>query len=425
MKKKSKIGGPDGRLLRRLFFNSVFSLTGLALSVGGMLFIAILLYSLTTVGHRAFYQSFISVRLSADALEFLAEGQPEHEQAFLRIRTEINQSLLTALELSEASAAAQGEALGLISGHAVFYALEKISARPQDYLDKSLWIPAASVVDQYLKNRQSGTDKSNLLSPSQVQYIDKLTGLDVLQQKFSTIFLTRSDSRLPEMAGIFGAVMGSVYTLLVTIVLAVPLGVASALYLQEFAVQSRMLRLIEVNINNLAAVPSIIFGLLGLGIFINILGMPRSVPLAGGIVLALMTFPTIVIASRQALLAVPSSIREGALSVGATRHQMVFDHILPFALPSMMTGSIIGMAQALGETAPLLMLGMVAFISSAPAGVLDPATALPVQIFLWSDSPERGIVERTAGAILVLIIFLILMNALAVYLRIRFEKIRQ
>lgn len=216
--------------------------------------------------------------------------------------------------------------------------------------------------------------------------------------------------------------MGSLYTMLVTLLLSFPLGVAAAVYLEEFAPQNRFTDIIEVNINNLAAVPSIVFGLLGLAVFINFFGLPRSVPLVGGLVLTLMTLPTIIIASRATLKAVPPSIREAALGVGASQLQTVVLHVLPLAMPGMLTGAIIGMARALGETAPLLMIGMVAFIVDIPQGILDPSTALPVQIFLWADSPERAFVERTSAATLALLCFLIVMNALAVLLRKRFER---
>ena len=240
--------------------------------------------------------------------------------------------------------------------------------------------------------------------------------------KFNTLLFTAGDSREPEQAGIRGALVGSFLTLLVTLSLSFPIGVAAALYLEEFAPKNRFTDVIEVNINNLAAVPSIVFGLLGLAVFLNVFGLPRSVPLLGGIVLTLMTLPTIIISSRAALKAVPPSIKEAALGLGASKMQVIFHHVLPLALPGMLTGAIIGMAQALGETAPLLMIGMVAFIVDVPGSLTDPATVLPVQIFLWSDSPERAFIERTSGAIMVLLTFLITMNAIAVLLRKRFER---
>jgi phosphate transport system permease protein len=256
----------------------------------------------------------------------------------------------------------------------------------------------------------------------EIAWIDTLEARGGVELRFNKAFFTSGDSREPEQAGIWGAVVGSAYTLLITLLLSFPIGVLSAVYLEEFAPKNRWTDLIEVNINNLAAVPSIIFGLLGLAVFLGTFGLPRSAPLVGGMVLALMTLPTIIIAGRAALKAVPPSIREAALGVGASPLQVVTHHVLPLALPGIMTGTIIGMAQALGETAPLLMIGMVAFIVDIPGGVTDPATVLPVQIYLWADSPERAFVEKTNGAIMVLLAFLIVMNALAVLLRKRFER---
>ena len=243
-----------------------------------------------------------------------------------------------------------------------------------------------------------------------------------LEKRFNTTFFTAGDSREPELAGIWGAAVGSFYTLVVTLLLSFPIGVSAAVYLEEYAPKNRWTDLIEVNINNLAAVPSIVFGLLGLAVFINFFGLPRSAPVVGGLVLTLMTLPTIIIASRAALKSVPPSIREAALGVGASRIQMMTHHVLPLAMPGMLTGTIIGMAQALGETAPLLMIGMVAFIVDIPGGFTDPAAVLPVQIYLWADSPERAFVERTSAAIMVLLGFLITMNILAVFLRKKFER---
>jgi phosphate transport system permease protein len=235
-------------------------------------------------------------------------------------------------------------------------------------------------------------------------------------------FLKASDSTDPAMAGVWGALKGSFLTIVVTMALAFPVGVLSAIYLEEFATRNRWTDIIEVSINNLAAVPSIIFGLLGLAVFLNFMHLPRSAPLVGGLTLALMTMPVIVIAGRNAITSVPPSIREAALGVGASKMQVVFHHVLPLALPGILTGTIIGMARALGETAPLLMIGMRAFIAVPPSGITEPATVLPVQIFLWSDEVDRAFVEKTSAAIIVLLVFMLLMNALAIYLRNRFEQ---
>jgi phosphate transport system permease protein len=260
------------------------------------------------------------------------------------------------------------------------------------------------------------------ISDQQLGWLAQLEADGLVDLQFNRYFFTSGNSSDPELAGIWSATVGSFYMLLVTLVLAFPLGVATAIYLEEFAHRSRWTDLIEVNINNLAAVPSIVYGLLGLSLFINVFGLPRSAPVVGGLVLSLMTLPVIIIASRAALTAVPPSIREAALGLGASKMQMVLHHVLPLALPGMLTGTIIGMARALGESAPLLMIGMVAFIVDVPDSPLDPATALPVQVYLWADSAERAFTERTSAAILVLLVFLLLMNLTAVLLRKRFER---
>ncbi|HEC14231.1 MAG TPA: phosphate ABC transporter permease PstA [Rhodospirillales bacterium] len=283
---------------------------------------------------------------------------------------------------------------------------------------RKIWVLASDDVDMHNKGRDVGAR----LSTYQIDIINKMSEAGIIKKRFNTRFFTSGDSREPELAGILAAFMGSLFSLTVCIALSFPLGILTAIYLEEFAPKNRWTDLIEVNINNLAAVPSIVFGLLGLFFLLNILEMPRSAPLVGGLVLALMTLPTIIIAGRAALKSVPGSIREAALGIGASPIQAVFHHSLPLAMPGMLTGSIIGMAQALGETAPLLMIGMVAFIVDVPQTVLDPATALPVQIFLWADSPERGFEEKTAAAILVLLGFLFCMNLLAVVLRKKFER---
>lgn len=256
----------------------------------------------------------------------------------------------------------------------------------------------------------------------QIAWINDLRDTGQIELSLSDTFFSAGASREPEQAGIWGAAVGSFYTLLICLALSFPLAVLAAIYLEEFAPRNRITDLIEVNINNLAAVPSIVFGLLGLAMFLNFFGLPRSAPLVGGMVLALMTLPTIIIAARAALKAVPPSIREAALGVGASKLQTITHHVLPLAMPGILTGTIIGMAQALGETAPLLMIGMVAFVVDIPGGFTDPSTALPVQIFMWADFPERGFVARTSAAIMVLLAFLICMNALAVVLRKRFER---
>jgi phosphate transport system permease protein len=288
----------------------------------------------------------------------------------------------------------------------------------------NITIPASSLVDQYLKGKiDISVDEGNRpISDMQVSWVNFMLENKMIKREFNINFFSSGDSRNSEEAGILGAIVGSFLALVVTIIASFPLGVMSAIYLEEFAPKNRITNLIEVNINNLAAVPSIVFGLLGLAIFLNFFGLPRSSPLAGGLVLALMTLPTIIISSRVAIKSVPPSIREAAIGLGASKMQSVFHHVIPLAVPGILTGTIIGMARALGETAPLLMMGMVAFIVDVPQGVTDPSTVLPAQIFLWSDQPERGFEEKTAAATIVLLGFLLTMNAFAVFLRYKYER---
>jgi phosphate transport system permease protein len=260
------------------------------------------------------------------------------------------------------------------------------------------------------------------LSEQQYEHFQSLADRNLISRQINTNLFLRGDSSYPEMAGVMGAITGSVFVLGITLFLSFPIGAATAIYLEEFAPKNRFTDFIEVNINNLAAVPSVIFGLLGLAMFINFFGFPRSAPIVGGFVLTLMTLPIVIIASRAAITSVPPSIKEAALGLGASKLKMVVDHVIPLALPGMLTGTIIGMARALGESAPLLMIGMVAFITEIPQTIFSPSTTLPIQIFLWADSPDRGFSERTSAAIIILLVFLILMNLLAVILRKKFEK---
>jgi len=289
---------------------------------------------------------------------------------------------------------------------------------------REVWLPASSTVDMLVKgNIDPATDEARRpISDMQIGWVRALQASNRLETRLNEALFENGDSREPELAGIRGALMGSFYMLVVTVAIAFPIGVAAAIYLEEFAPRNRWSDLIEVNINNLAAVPSIVFGLLGLAVFINWAALPRSAPLVGGLVLSLLTLPVIIIASRAAIKAVPPSIREAALGLGASRMQVVFHHVMPLAMPGMLTGTIIGMSRALGESAPLLMIGMVAFIVDVPGGLSDPATALPVQIYLWADSPERAFAERTSAAIIVLLGFLLLMNLAAVIIRKRMER---
>ena len=311
----------------------------------------------------------------------------------------------------------------MVSSNAEFTIKDFLLKSPEYISQKAqVWVRVDDDVDTYLKDVETPGEAGARIDRAQAQWIKKLTDNKRIEKRFNFSFFTNGDSREPELAGVKGALTGTILTMLVTLALSFPLGVAAALYLEEFAPKNRWTDIIEVNINNLAAVPSIIFGLLGLAVIINIFGLPRSAPLVGGIVLTLMTLPTIIIASRASIKAVPPSIREAAMGIGASKMQTTFSHVLPMAMPGIMTGAIIGLAQALGETAPLLMIGMVAFIVDVPASITDASTVLPVQIFLWADSPERAFLAKTSAAILVLLGFLLVMNTIAALLRKKFEK---
>ncbi|MGE0754340.1 MAG: phosphate ABC transporter permease PstA [Alphaproteobacteria bacterium] len=280
-----------------------------------------------------------------------------------------------------------------------------------------LWLPASSRVDLHVKQVHG----AGALTDTQLNWLAELQKQKRVRSAINTAFFDSGDSRMPEQAGFLGAMAGSAFTMLICIAVCFPVGVMAAVYLEEFARKGKWVDLIEVNINNLAAVPSIVFGLLGLAVYINVMGMPRSAPLVGGLTLALMVLPVIIISTRVALKSVPPSIRDAARGLGASQIQVVWHHTLPLAMPGIMTGTILGMARAIGETAPLLMIGMVAFIVDLPEGFTDPATVMPVQIYLWASSPEAGFAEKTASGILVLLVLLLAMNALAIYLRKRFE----
>ena len=289
---------------------------------------------------------------------------------------------------------------------------------------QNIWVSASDDLSLFFRGKMNVEvpEDQRQISDKEINWIEKLNKEGQIRSKVNWGFFKNGDSREPEIAGILAALVGSALSLSVCFVLSFPLGVAAATYLEQFAPRSRISDIIEVNINTLAAVPSIVFGLLGLSIFLGYFDLPRSSPLVGGMVLSLMTLPTIIIASRASLQSVPPSIKEAALALGATPVQAVFHHVFPVALPGMLTGAIVGMARALGDTAPLLMIGMVAFIVDVPNSILEPATALPVQVFLWADSPERAFSEKTSAAIIVLLIFLIIMNLVAVLMRRRLEQ---
>ena len=399
-----------------------FKLLGMLATTVGILFLGVFFSSLIADGASAFKQTFIKLDIELSE-EVLAPGG-ELDLAYADFDGLVRSALRA--EIPEASDRRDRRELYRIVSVGAGYQVRDLISRSPELLGttQTMWVPASSNVDMLIKGNIDANIEEALrpLSDKQIGWVRTLQEAGRLESRFNKALFTNGDSREPELAGIKGAVMGSLYMLLVTIALSFPIGVAAAIYLEEFAPRNRWSDLIEVNINNLAAVPSIVFGLLGLAVFINWAALPRSAPLVGGLVLTLLTLPVIIIASRAAIKAVPPSIREAALGLGASQMQVVFHHVLPLALPGMLTGTIIGMSRALGESAPLLMIGMVAFIVDVPGSLTDPATALPVQIFLWADSPERAFAERTSAAIIVLLGFLLVMNLAAVILRRRMER---
>ncbi len=423
--KPSTIDLVNKNLAKRYRAEKRFKAYGVAAILFGLACLVILFTDIIGKGHSAFLQTYVYVEVNydADALDISNVNDPQ--QLAIADYSAIVKSALREQFTDAKSRKQRRNLYGLVSNGASFTLRESLENNPA-LLNQTvgLWLLADDDIDTYYKSRGNNKDDAFVgrLNPQQVAWVETWIDKQQIKKRFNTTFFTSGDSREPEQAGIMGAMAGSLFTLLVTIALSFPIGVAAAVYLEEYAPKNRITDFIEVNINNLAAVPSIIFGLLGLAIFIGYFEMHRSIPLVGGLVLSLMTLPTIIISSRAAIKSVPPSIRDAALGLGASKMQVILHHVLPLAMPGMLTGAIIGFAQALGETAPLLMIGMVAFIVDIPGGISDPATALPVQIFLWSDSPERAFVERTSAAIMVLLAFLITMNTAAIWLRKRLER---
>ncbi|MEM9293620.1 MAG: phosphate ABC transporter permease PstA [Acidobacteriota bacterium] len=388
-------------------------------------FLAVMFVNIFSNGFSGFFQTFIKVDVAYDEQVIDPQGTRSQENLEEANYNTLVRNSLTQM-VPDASGRSARRALGnMVSTASRFELRERVLANPSVIgTSEEIWLRASDDIDMLSKGNipREVPEDERRVSDQQIAWFDQLESEGRVETRFNTLFFSSGDSREPELAGIWGAVVGSFLTLLITLSLSFPLGIAAAIYLEEFAPKNKWTDLIEININNLAAVPSIVFGLLGLAVFLNVFGLPRSAPLVGGLVLTLMTLPTIIIASRAALKAVPPSIRQAAYGLGASPMQVTFHHVLPLALPGMLTGTIIGMAQALGETAPLLMIGMVAFIVDIPGGITDPSTVLPVQVYLWADSPERAFVEKTSAAIMVLLGFLILMNFLAVLLRKRMER---
>lgn len=396
----------------------------------GVLFLTLLFLSIITKGYSAFQQTKIELTLNLDEKILDPTGNRERKQLSKTIRYNkiIEPAFYEAIGLDPKDKALKKDrrlAKKILSRGAAIELRDMVMANPELIgTTQTVWVLASGDVDSFVKGQiaRDTPEKRRQVKDKQIVWIDSLIDQGVMEKKFNTGLFTFGASSRPETAGIGVAVVGSLFMMGIVLVLALPIGVAASIYLEEFAPKNRWTDLIEVNINNLAAVPSIVFGLLGLAVFINFAGLPRSASIVGGLVLTLMTLPTIIIATRSALKAVPPSIRDAALGVGASKTQAIFHHVLPLASPGILTGTIIGLAQALGETAPLLMIGMVAFVKDFPTTPFEPATALPVQIYMWAGAAERAFVERTSAAILILLAFLAVMNITAVLLRRRFER---
>ena len=394
----------------------LYGLSAIAIAIG-MLFI--LVSSLVYTGYQAFFQTMIRLPVTVSP-ELVKADNIDGGNYRLIVRDAMLRAVPGVTNPRDQRALIQ-----IISTDAPFVIRNMVSADP-NLIGKTfdITIPASDPFDQLHKGviPRDVPEDQRRVTDKQIGWFDQMIAKGMISKPFNWGLFFNADSRFPEQAGLAGAIVGSFYALLVCFLISFPMAIAAAIYLEEFAPKNRWTDVIEVNINNLAAVPSVVFGLLGLAVFLQWFGLPRSAPLVGGMVLALMTLPTIIIATRAALKSVPPSIREAALGIGASKHEMIMHHVLPLAMPGILTGTIIGLAQALGETAPLLLIGMNAFITAPPAGVLEASTALPTQIFIWADSPERGFVSRTSAAILVLLMFLIVMNSIAIFLRQRLER---
>ena len=390
-----------------------FQMYGMTAVFVAISFLGILLFNIFSTGISAFKQTYVAVNLNIPLDINKSEINP---------RAELNKSFLKMFPEIQ-SRTERRAALSLLSKGARYEFEELLDENEGKSIEGYHWFLASADLDMYIKGtvKRQG-DTAGRIDENQMKFVDQLKSKNLIELQSNKYLLSSADSREPEMAGIRGAIIGSLYSILIAFLVSFPLAVMAAVYLEKIASKNRFSDLLETNINNLAAVPSIVFGLLGLAIFLNFFELPRSAPLVGGLTLALMTLPTIVIAARAAIKSVPPSIEEAAIGMGASKVQTIFGFTLPLAMPGILTGTIIGIAQAIGETAPLLMIGMVAFVVDVPGGPMDASTALPVQIYLWADSPERAFTERTSAAIMVLLTFLILLNLTAIYLRKKLEK---
>ena len=413
------------RLKQRYAAEARFKLYGklaIAVALSAVFF---LLYTIFTAGYSAFWRTQIQSEVTLDANFLKVTPQSSNEELARANYLGLFRKNVVENNPDIKSRSERRDLIQMFSESAETDLRDLVLSDPSILgTTQKLWFLASSPVDTIVKGAapRDIEEERRVVSNLQLRLLDQWAAEGRVGSIFNINFFTRGDSRNPELAGLAGALAGSFWALVVCFVISFPMGIAAAIYLEEFAPKNRITEIIEVNINNLAAVPSIIFGLLGLAVILNFFGVPRSTPLAGGIVLSLMTLPTIIIACRSALKAVPPSIRQGALAMGASPMQVVLHHVLPLALPGTLTGTIIGLAQALGETAPLIMIGMFAFVVDIPTSPLESAAALPVQVYLWAESSERGFVELTAAAIMVILVFLVLMNLLAVIFRKKFER---
>lgn len=421
----SPASGRGGNVARRHRAERRFRCYGIGALCFALLLLVVVLGSIIHQGWGGLYQYQMRLPVTYDAAVIDPENtrRPDMLRHAFYLKLAYH-SLRERFSVADNDIAAQRALYVLLSRQAETDMKTRILQNPARIgSTEALWLPLASAADQYFKGRilRATPETQRKLTNRQMDWLDSLQKSGDIRRHFNSGFFTESDSRAPERAGFLGAIIGSILTVLACMAVAFPLGVMTAVYLEEFAHKSRWVDVIEVNINNLAAVPSIIFGLLGLSLYIGFFGMPRSAALVGGLTLALMILPVIIITTRVALKAVPGSIRAAAIGLGASPVQVVLHHTLPLAMPGIMTGTILGVARALGETAPLLMIGMVAFIVDIPRGFTDPATVMPVQVYLWASSPEIGFLEKTATGIMVLVGLLVLLNAAAIIIRKKFE----
>ena len=416
----------DKRLRKRRAREMRLKFYGIVSICIALMMLVTLMSSIALNGYTAMQQAYIPLKIMVSSEKLLnSDGEVDAQKALL-FNWDSKVKKAFRANFSEVTSRSDKKELNRLISSNSGYDVKQFFIKNVDAFnnERVIWITASDDVDQYLKGRFNTDipEEDRRLTDKQLKWIDGMRSDGLVKLKFNKNFFTSADSREPESSGILGAVVGSALTMFVTVLFALPLAVMASIYLEYFAKPGRVTDFIEININNLAAVPSIVFGLLGLALFLSFFGLPRSIPLVGGMVLALMTIPTVIIATRASIRAVPPSIKNAALGLGASNMQAAFHHVVPLAMPGILTGTIIGIAQALGETAPLLMIGMVAFIIDVPSGFTSPSTALPVQIFMWADSAERAFYERSSLAIMFLVVFLILINLTAVILRRKFEK---